>query len=76
MIRAVVDTNIIIRALIKPRGTVGPILSGGPALLVNEYNVPHDDAYVDACHLCYSARKALLDRFPEYLTPRQVYGVG
>ncbi|MEW6568536.1 MAG: putative toxin-antitoxin system toxin component, PIN family [Chloroflexota bacterium] len=26
MIRAVVDTNIILRALIKPRGTVGPIL--------------------------------------------------
>jgi putative PIN family toxin of toxin-antitoxin system len=27
MVRAVVDTNILIRALIKPRGTVGPILT-------------------------------------------------
>jgi len=27
MKRAVVDTNILIRALIKPRGTVGPILT-------------------------------------------------
>ncbi len=27
MIRAVIDTNILIRALIKPQGTVGPILS-------------------------------------------------
>jgi len=27
MIRAVIDTNILIRALIKPRGTVGPILT-------------------------------------------------
>lgn len=27
MPRAVVDTNILIRALIKPRGTVGPILT-------------------------------------------------
>ena len=26
MIRAVVDTNILIRALIKPQGTVGPML--------------------------------------------------
>ena len=25
--RAVVDTNILIRALIKPQGTVGPVLS-------------------------------------------------
>ena len=25
--RAVVDTNILIRALIKPRGTVGPIIT-------------------------------------------------
>ncbi|RLC57264.1 MAG: putative toxin-antitoxin system toxin component, PIN family [Chloroflexota bacterium] len=27
MIRAVVDTNILIRALIKPQGTVGPVLT-------------------------------------------------
>lgn len=27
MMRAVVDTNILIRALIKPRGTVGPVLT-------------------------------------------------
>lgn len=26
MIRAVIDTNILIRAVIKPKGTVGPIL--------------------------------------------------
>jgi len=28
MIRAVIDTSIFIRAIIKPRGTVGPILQG------------------------------------------------
>jgi putative PIN family toxin of toxin-antitoxin system len=28
MIRAVIDTSILIRAVIKPRGTVGPILHG------------------------------------------------
>ena len=26
MIRAVVDTNILVRAVIKPAGTVGPVL--------------------------------------------------
>jgi len=30
---------------------------------------------VDACHLCYRTRQALLERFPEYLAPRQVYGL-
>lgn len=27
MIRAVVDTNVLIRALIKPQGTVGPVIT-------------------------------------------------
>ncbi len=26
MMRAVVDTNILVRAVIKPRGSVGPVL--------------------------------------------------
>ena len=52
----------------------GPLLEGGPALLVKEYGVPHDDGYVDACHLCYRARQSLLGRFPQYLAPQQVYG--
>jgi hypothetical protein len=53
---------------------VAPIVAGGPARLVKEYNLPHEDGYVDACHLCYGARKAMLDRFPQFLAPRQVYG--
>jgi MoaA/NifB/PqqE/SkfB family radical SAM enzyme len=55
---------------------VAPLVEGGPALLVKEYNIPHAAGYVDACHLCYEARRALMDRFPQYLAPRQVYGVG
>ena len=54
---------------------VAPLLKGGPAQLVREYDVPHEDVYVDACHLCYRARQALLERFPQYLAPRQVYGL-
>ena len=53
---------------------IGPLLDGGPAALVQRYDVPHDEGYVDACHLCFAARKHLRDRFPEELTPDQMYG--
>jgi len=53
----------------------GPLLVGGPAQLVREYDVPHEEAYVDECHLCYLARRALIERFPEHLAPRQAYGL-
>jgi len=53
----------------------GPIAKGGPALLAEEYDIAHEEQYVDVCHLCYTLRLALLDRFPEYLAPRQVYGL-
>lgn len=53
----------------------GPLVRGGPALLAKEYGVEHEDSYVDACHFCYIIRSKLLDRFPQYLTPKQVYGV-
>jgi len=53
----------------------GPLANGGPAHLVKEYDVQHKDEYVDACHMCYLVRLALLDRFPQYLAPRSVYGL-
>jgi len=53
----------------------GPLLAGGPAALVTEYNLPHDSDYADACHLCYEMRLALRERFPEILVPDQMYGV-
>ncbi len=52
----------------------GPLVKGGPALLAEKYQVEHQDKYVDACHFCYLTRLVLLDRFPQYLTPRQIYG--
>jgi len=56
----------------------GPLLRGGPAALAEEYAFVHhgDGRYIDACHLCYLVRLSLLDRFPHYLAPRQVYGLG
>jgi Predicted Fe-S oxidoreductases len=53
----------------------GPLLYGGPAALVNEYNFPHESSYADACHLCYAARISLRPRFPGQLSPDQMYGV-
>jgi organic radical activating enzyme len=53
----------------------GPLLEGGPALLARRYGVEPEEGYVDECHLCYRTRLALLDRFPQYLAPRQVYGL-
>jgi len=52
-----------------------PQVKGGPALLAKAYGFAVDTGYVDACHLCYEVRKSLLDRFPDYLCPRQVYGL-
>jgi hypothetical protein len=53
----------------------GPLLRGGPAGLVQEYEVGHAEGYVDECHLCYSARLKLRKRFPEALAPGQMYGI-
>ena len=55
---------------------VGPLLAGGPAALVERYDVSHADGYVDACHLCYEARVMLREQFPEVLGPGQMYGEG
>jgi hypothetical protein len=53
----------------------GPLIKGGPALLATHYAVEHEEEYIDECHFCYLIRRALVDRFGEYLAPRQVYGL-
>ena len=53
----------------------GPLVRGGPIRLIEEHNIDLKDEYVDECHLCYTARLTLLDKYPEYLAPRQVYGL-
>lgn len=53
----------------------GPLIRGGPAHLVKEFDIEHENEYVDECHLCYLSRLSLIDKFPKYLTPRQVYGL-
>lgn len=53
----------------------GPLLAGGPAALITEYSLPHEDGYADACHLCYEARCLLREQFPAHLAPDPIYGV-
>ncbi len=53
---------------------IGPLLEGGPVALVERYNLPHEETYIDACHLCYLARDQLRARFPLLLAPDTVYG--
>jgi hypothetical protein len=54
---------------------VGALLSGGPARLVQQYELVCMPGYADACHLCYSARQQLRHRFPGILAPDEMYGV-
>ena len=53
---------------------VGPLLAGGPAEIARKYDLAHEDGYADHCHLCYKSRCALRERFPDVLTPDQMYG--
>jgi hypothetical protein len=52
----------------------GPLLRGGPDELARVHGVELEGEFIDECHYCYLVRKALLERFPALLTPRQVYG--
>jgi len=52
------------------------LVKGGPAALVKEFGLPHEQNYADACHLCYNARLLLRARFPDVLAPGQMYGEG
>ncbi len=52
----------------------GPLIEGGPAALAEAFDVPHEETYVDACHMCYEVRSRLRHRAPEYLAPDQMYG--
>ena len=50
------------------------LVTGGPAALVELYDLPHRETYADACHLCDAMRRSLRQRFPDTLTPDQMYG--
>jgi len=53
----------------------GPLLKGGPHRLAQENGFTPEAGYIDACHYCFEVRKAMIDKQPGYLAPRQVYGL-
>jgi MoaA/NifB/PqqE/SkfB family radical SAM enzyme len=53
---------------------IGPLISGGPAALADKFGFDTSGGFVSHCHLCFEVRRALLDRFPDILAPKQVYG--
>jgi hypothetical protein len=59
----------------KAHPICGPLVQGGPYFLAKNYGIDHEDTYVDACHFCYDLRKSLINKLPQYLTPRQIYGL-
>jgi len=52
-----------------------PLIAGGPATLASALEIAPASGYVDACHFCYAVRKAAIETYPQYLAPRQVYGL-
>jgi hypothetical protein len=53
----------------------GPLARGGPEALAEEHGVEHEESYIDECHFCFLVRRDLIEKFPRYLGPRQVYGL-
>jgi hypothetical protein len=53
----------------------GPLSTGGPYELAQIYGIKLNDKFIDECHYCYTVRKELTNRFSEFLTPLQVYGI-
>ncbi len=68
-------SEIMNNYLAKTHPVVKHILSGGPLKLARHYRTSLNSKYIDACQLCYETRKQLIDRFPDCLAPRQVYGL-
>lgn len=46
----------------------------GPSGLMKDSTIPTDTEYVSNCHCCYSIRRDLIDHYPDWFAPRQVYG--
>ncbi len=53
----------------------GPLIRGGPAELAKELGVKPEAGYIDECHFCYLVRMEIIDKYPDCLTPKQVYGI-
>jgi len=59
----------------KSHPICGSLIRGGPAELAKALGVKPEFGYIDECHLCYLVRREVADSFPDYLCPKQVYGI-
>lgn len=59
----------------KKHPICGPLSTQGPLGLARAYQIEPMGDFVDECHYCYLVRRELVDRFPQWLAPRQVYGL-
>ncbi len=48
--------------------------SRGPSGLMENFAIHPETEYVSTCHCCYSIRRDLIDQYPDWFAPRQVYG--
>ncbi|MDP6668830.1 MAG: radical SAM protein [Candidatus Krumholzibacteria bacterium] len=65
----------ILRQNLRKHPLCGPLSRGGPAALAEELALAHESDFVDECHFCFLLRRSLVQRFPEEVAPRQVYGL-
>lgn len=68
-------SQIVARYKASDHPICGPLIRGGPAELARAHGMTFDHGFVDECHMCFTVRRALLDKYPEILAPKQVYGV-
>lgn len=68
-------TKIISDYNVEKHPICGPLIRGGPAQLVKELKISPESEYADECHLCYSVRREIIDKYSDYLAPKQVYGL-
>lgn len=59
----------------KSHPICGPLIRGGPAELAKSLGVKPEPEYIDECHICYLVRREAEDSYPDFLCPRQVYGM-
>ena len=53
----------------------GPLHHGGPARLIEELELEVEEEYIDECHCCFSVRREIIEKYPNYLVPKGVYGI-
>ncbi len=59
----------------KEHPICGPLIKGGPAELAKACALAPEAGYIDECHFCYLTRRVIIERYPDELAPKQVYGL-